>query len=292
MESLELSHGQPWPDILLKTHLYFFTFLPHFKMPKNRKAQVAAPKKPRTGELPVEVEDEILASETTGVGPSTSGTYVVSEAETASGASSVDEDSFITPLPVPVDAANLLFNPPAGSIHPDMIRVRTDQLRERVEQTCQAALQGINPRPDTPPRPGTQTETLSAAQLQQIREYLQNQEIPAEDRATQSRAPAPTTPPQPGTAAPAKLFTLPLLPTYRSAFINHFEGVTSKILKLSPTKYIVLYLAIYNQRCPLNCGKTPIKPEDYREHLVAVHPSALLLQCPAFGCGSSFFGAH
>ena len=194
-----------------------------------------------------------------------------------------------------MDAANLLFNPPAGSIHPDVIRAKTDQLRRRVEQTCQ--LQGVNLRTDvnfrsdSPPRPGTQTETLSAAQLQQIREYLQNQEVLADDRATQSRA-APTTPPQPGTAPPAKLFTLPLLPIYRSAFINHFEGVTSKILKLSPTKYIVLYLAIYNQRCPLNCGQTPIKPENYREHLAAVHPSALLLQCPAFGCGSSFFGAH
>ena len=49
-------------------------------MPKNRKTQVAASKKPSTGEPPVDVEDEILISDVTGAEPSTSATYVASEA--------------------------------------------------------------------------------------------------------------------------------------------------------------------------------------------------------------------
>ena len=145
-------------------------------MPKNRKTQVVASKKPRTGEPLVNVEDG-----STGAEPSTSATYEVSEAETALGASSVEGESFVTPLPVPVvpaprvrttadsatpaDAANLLFNPPAGSIHPDIIRGRTDQLCRRVEQTLQATLQSLDPRPVSPPRPGIQGETFSTAQL-------------------------------------------------------------------------------------------------------------------------------
>ena len=109
----------------------------------------------------------------------------------------------------PADAANLLFNPPAGSIHPDVIRARTDQLRQRVEQTCQAALRGLDPRPTSPPHPGTQGEILSNTQLQQIQDYLRGQQALPEDRANQPRTPATTAPPLPAAARPAKLFTLP-----------------------------------------------------------------------------------
>ena len=55
---------------------------------------------------------------------------------------------------------------------------------------------------------------------------------------------------------------------------------------------MILYLATYNQKCPLNCGKGPCNPNTYSQHLAREHPSALLLQCPTPGCGSSFFGVH
>ena len=75
-------------------------------MPKSRKSQPASSKKPRTETpppTPAEVEDAITSDATEVETPDrtpTSATYVVSEAETASGASSAGEDSFITPLPV------------------------------------------------------------------------------------------------------------------------------------------------------------------------------------------------
>ena len=124
-------------------------------MPKNRKIQPAVPKMPCTETPPisVEVEDEITAPEAVdaenSTGTPTLATYVVSDAEAASGASSVEEDTFLTPLPVPVvpaprgktpssspaassseqaprlvDAANLLFNPPPRTINSDVARGR------------------------------------------------------------------------------------------------------------------------------------------------------------------------
>ena len=99
----------------------------------------------------------------------------------------------------------------------------------------------------------------------------------------------PVMPRQPATNATQ---LLPLLPAYRTALRNHFKGVTSKLLKLTPTKYIVLYLATYNQKCPINCDKGPCTPETYQQHLAKEHPSAILLQCPTAGCGSSFYGVH
>ena len=104
--------------------------------------------------------------------------------------------------------------------------------------------------------------------------------------ATARPAVAPTTLPR------SDLFPLPLLLTYQQAFRNHFEGVTCKILRLSSSRYVILYLATYNQKCPLNCGKGPCNPNTYSQHLAREHPSALLLQCPTPGCGSSFFGVH
>ena len=119
-------------------------------MPKNCKNQPAGLKKPRTEPPPVEVEDEIAVAETLdaekgSTGTPTLATFVVSDAETASGASSIEEDTFVTPLPVPVvpaprgknpgstqaatsseptpriiDAAKLLFNLPPGTINPDV----------------------------------------------------------------------------------------------------------------------------------------------------------------------------
>ena len=57
-------------------------------MPKSRKSQPAMPKKPRTETPPLaEIEDAIAPELAEGETP-TPGTYVVSEADTASGASS------------------------------------------------------------------------------------------------------------------------------------------------------------------------------------------------------------
>ena len=73
-------------------------------MPKSRKTQPASSKKLRTETPdPVEVEDAItseVAEAGTSIGTPTSETYVVSDAETASGASSAGEDTFVSPLPV------------------------------------------------------------------------------------------------------------------------------------------------------------------------------------------------
>ena len=55
---------------------------------------------------------------------------------------------------------------------------------------------------------------------------------------------------------------------------------------------MILYLATFNHQCPLNCGKGPCTPEDYPQHLAKEHPSALFLQCPTPGCGSTFYGVH
>ena len=178
-------------------------------MPKNRKIQVAASKNPRTKNPPVDVEDEITAPEAVDAETSTSATYEVSEAATASGASSVEEENFVTPLPVPVvpaprgrttdstlaaptpdpaprisDAANLLFSPLPDSIHPDVVRGRAALHRRRIEQTHQATLSGLQSesRPISPPRPGTRGDALSTAHLHQIRGYLQDQQVIIEDK--------------------------------------------------------------------------------------------------------------
>ena len=71
-------------------------------MPKSsRKPQPS--KKLRSETPPPELEDAIapeLTEGETSVGTPTPSTYVVSEADTASGASSAAEDNFVTPLPV------------------------------------------------------------------------------------------------------------------------------------------------------------------------------------------------
>ena len=122
-------------------------------MPKSRKSQPA--KKPRTeAPPPAELEDAIapeLAEGETPAGTPTPSTYVVSEADTASGASSAGEDNFVTPLPVVpaptgkasktpiadpspepaprlVDTANLLFAHSPGTISSDVARGRAAHL--------------------------------------------------------------------------------------------------------------------------------------------------------------------
>ena len=55
---------------------------------------------------------------------------------------------------------------------------------------------------------------------------------------------------------------------------------------------MILYIATYNNQCPLNCGKGPCDPGTYALHLAKEHPSALLLQCPIPGCASTFFAVH
>ena len=71
-------------------------------MPKsNRKTQL--PKKLRSESPPPELEDAVAPEFTEGEASAetpTPGTYVVSEADTASGTSSATEDNFIPPLPV------------------------------------------------------------------------------------------------------------------------------------------------------------------------------------------------
>ena len=78
----------------------------------------------------------------------------------------------------------------------------------------------------------------------------------------------------------------------RQIFRNHFESTPCKILRLSSSLYVILYLATFNHQCPLNCGKGPCDPANYNQHLAKEHPSALLLQCPNPGCGSSFYALH
>ena len=133
------------------------------------------------------------------------------------------------------------------------------------------------------------SQALTAAQLAQIKVYLQGQQLLLEDKDNEAAVATakPTAAP-----LPRDLFTLPLLPSYQNAFRNHFEGVTCKILRLNPSRYVILYVATYNHQCPLNCGKEPCNPANYFQHLAKEHPSALLLQCPTPGCGSSFFGVH
>ena len=177
-------------------------------MPKNRKVQPTVTKKPRTETppAPVEVEDALMAQEAadteTSVETPTSATYVVSDAETASGASSAGEDTFVTPLPVPVvpaprgkaanspvatptaepaprlvDTANLLFTHSPGTISSDIARGRGAQLRRRLDEAHRETLRGLQPeaRSTSPPRPGTQGQALSVAQVLQIQGYLQDQ---------------------------------------------------------------------------------------------------------------------
>ena len=55
---------------------------------------------------------------------------------------------------------------------------------------------------------------------------------------------------------------------------------------------MILYLATFNHQCPLNCGKGPCDPSNYAQHLAKEHPSAILIQCPHPGCGSSFYAVH
>ena len=143
-------------------------------MPKSRKSQPASNKKPRTETPPpdqVEVEDAItsdVAEVETPVGTPTSATYVVSDAETVSGASSAGEDSFVTPLPVVpaprgqtpkapsatpapeptpkvVDTANFLFAHSPGTIPSDIARGRAAHLRRRLDEAHRETLQGLRP---------------------------------------------------------------------------------------------------------------------------------------------------
>ena len=303
-------------------------------MPKSRKNQPAMSKKPRT-ETPPELEDAIapeLAEGETPTGTPNPGTYVVSEADTASGASSAREDNFVTPLPVVpaptgktskapaanstpepaprlVDTADLLFSHSCvhspGTISAEVGRGRAAHLRRRLDKLHRETLLGLHPeaRSTSPPRPGTSRseirstspprpgassgQALTTAQLAQIKGYLQDQQLVLEDKGN-GNAIAMAKPP----AVTPPLFTLPLLPLYQSAFRNHFEGVPCKILRLSSSRYVILYLATYNRQCPLNCGIGPCDPANLFQHLAKEHPSALLLQCPTPGCGSSFFGVH
>ena len=85
-------------------------------------------------------------------------------------------------------------------------------------------------------------------QLEQIKTYLQGQQLLPEDRSNEgvSASARSTESPQ------DDLFVIPLLTSYRIAFRNHFEGVTCKILWLNSAKYMILYIATYNNQCPLN----------------------------------------
>ena len=171
-------------------------------MPKSgRKTQL--PKKLRSETPPPELEDAIapkLTEGETSAGTPTPSTYVVSEADTASGASSAAEDNFITPLPVVpapkekapatsspaptpepaprlVDTANLLFahSPKQETITFDAARGRAAHLRRRLDELHKETLQGLKPehrpgtsrptaRPTSPPRPGTSTSPALAPQ--------------------------------------------------------------------------------------------------------------------------------
>ena len=204
-------------------------------MPKsNRKTQL--PKKLRSESPPPELEDAVAPELTEGeasAGTPTPSTYVVSEADTASGTSSA-EDNFIPPLPVVpapkgkapatspptslpepaprlVDTANLLFaHSPRPDITFETARGRAAHLRRRLDELQQETPPGLKlvqgpgisrpaARPTSPPRPGasssptvnphwiTPSATLSAAlseeQLEQIKRYLQGQQLLPKDRS-------------------------------------------------------------------------------------------------------------
>ena len=253
-------------------------------MPKsNRKTQL--PKKLRSESPPPEPEDAIapeLTEGETSAGTPTPSTYVVSEADTASGTSSAAEGNFITPLPVVpapkekapatsspaptpepaprlVDTANLLFahSPKQETFTFKAAPGRAAHLRRRLDELHKETQQGLKPehrpgtsrptaRPTSPPRPGTSTNqalTLTASQwtappcqpgvslssalttdqLEQIKTYLQGQQLLPEDKndeGASTSARSNTEPPQ------DDLFVIPLLPSYRIALRNHFEGVT------------------------------------------------------------------
>ena len=141
-------------------------------MPKSRKSQPAMSKKPCTKTPPTaELEDAIapeLAEGKTPAGTPTPVTYVVSVADTASGASSAGEDNFVTPLPVIpaptgkaskapaadstpkpaptlVDTANLLFAHSPGTISSDVARGRAAHLRRRLDELHRETLLGLQP---------------------------------------------------------------------------------------------------------------------------------------------------
>ena len=296
-------------------------------MPKsNRKTQ--PPKKLRSESPPPEVEDAVAPELTDGeasAGTPTPGTYVVSEAETASGTSSATEDNFIPPLPVVpaplgktpttssssllpepapriVDTANLLLaHSPRPDITFDQARGRAAHLRRRLDELHQETQPGLKlvhragtsrptARPTSPPRPGaTLDAALSKEQLEQIKKYLQGQQLLPKDKSDEGASTSARSNPDP---PQDELFTIPLLASYRIAFRNHFEGVTCKILRLNSAKYMILYLATYGRQCPLNCGKGPCDPETYDQHIAKEHPSAVLLQCPVAGCGGTSFSVH
>ena len=180
-------------------------------MPKSRKSQPAMLKKPRTKTPPLaELEDAItseIAEGETPTGTPTPDTYVVSEAEPVSVAISAGEDTFVTPLlvvpapkgktpklpvaaptpePAPrlVDTANLLFAHSPGTISSDVARGRAAHLRRRLDEAHRETLLGLRPetRATSPPRPGAQSQALTAAQLVQIKGYLQDQQLVLEDR--------------------------------------------------------------------------------------------------------------
>ena len=296
-------------------------------MPKsNRKTQL--PKKLRSESPPPELEDAVAPELTEGeasTGTPTPGTYVVSEADTASGTSSATEDNFIPPLPVVpapkgktpttsssspppepaprlVDTANLLFaHSPRPDITFDQARGRAAHLRRRLDELHQETLQGLQAdhrpgtsrpaaRSNSPPRPGaTFDATLSEGQLEQIKRYLQGQQLLSKDRSDEGASASARCNPDP---SQDDLLTIPLLTSYRIAFRNHFEGVTCKILRLNSAKYMILYIATYGKQCPLNCGKGPCDTKTYAQHLAKEHPSAILLQCPVAGCGGTSYSVH
>ena len=132
-------------------------------------------------------------------------------------------------------------------------RGRAAHLRRRLDKLHKETLQGLKPehrpgtsrptaRPTSPPRPGTSNQalasqwttppcqpgaSLSAAltteQLEQIKTYLQGQQLLPEDKNDEGAS----TSARSNTESPQDdLFVIPLLPSYRIAFRNHFEGVT------------------------------------------------------------------
>jgi len=131
-------------------------------MPKsNRKTQ--PPKKLRSESPPPEVEDAVAPELTDGeasAGTPTPDTYVVSEAETASGTSSATEDNFIPPLPVVPAPLGKTPTTSSSSLLPEPA--------PRIVDTANLLL-AHSPRPDitssptsarrTPPRDPARTQT-------------------------------------------------------------------------------------------------------------------------------------
>ena len=178
------------------------------------------------------------------------------------------------PAPRLVDTANLLFAhvPGPETISFDVARGRAAHLRRRLDELHKETILGLQPesrpgaprsavRSTSPPRPGTSSSqaltaaywsaspcqpgkslssALTADQLSQIKAYLQGQQLLPEDR---SREKAPT-PARPAAEQSQTDFTIPLLPSYRIAFRNHFEGVTCKILRLNSARYVILYICL------------------------------------------------